>query len=348
MTFDVNLTDTSAAIIGGSLIAIASTLNLLFNGKITGLSGIFFGLASCEKNSNWKLAFLNGMLITSCGMKKFSRKNFFNTHEEFLGDISLIGLIISAFLVGLGTKLANGCTSGHGVCGISRLSLRSIVAVTVFMLTGVGVATLRYHFPFFSNGNLVKLAMELNTPLIETIFMIIFCVNFLIFFFKCVYEKDYTKGMEFVLSFLFGCIFSAGLIISGMCQRTKILDFLTISPNWDISLLYVMLSAVVINFFTFYYIIKIREKPIISDSLQLPSNKDINLQLIIGSFIFGIGWGIGGLCPGPALVASILYIPHMMIFLVFLALGQFFCVFVEDKIIKWISSKIYGKLIELK
>lgn len=348
MTFNINLTDTSAAILGGSLIAIASTLNLLFNGKITGISGIFFGIVSLENNSNWKLAFLNGMLVTSCFMKKFSQKNFFNTQEEFLGNISLIGLIISAFLVGFGTKLGNGCTSGHGVCGMPRLSLRSIVAVCVFMSSGVVIATLRYHFPFFSQGNLLDLAIDSNTPLVETSFMIIFGLIFLFFFIKCLFENDYIKAIEILLSFLFGCIFSAGLIISGMCKRTKILDFLTISYNWDISLLYVMITAVIINFFTFYYIIRIREKPIINDSLQLPKNKDINLQLIIGSLIFGIGWGIGGLCPGPALVSSVLYIPHMMIYIIFLVLGQFFCVVAENIIIKWIKSKLERKLIELK
>lgn len=341
-----SLSENSAAIIGGALIAISSSLNLLFNGKITGMSGMFFGLVSCEKNANWRLAFLNGMLITSCGMKMFYNKNYFDSTENFLGDISLLGLIISAFLVGFGTKLANGCTSGHGVCGIPRFSKRSIVAVLLFMTSGIGISTLRNYYPFFKKGNLVKLASDLNISLIERIFLIILCVNFLVLLFRNIYKNDYVKGMEFLLSFIFGGIFSAGLIISGMCKRSKIINFLTISSNWDISLLYVMMSAVVINLFTFNYIIKVKEKPIINDSLELPTNKDINATLIIGSLIFGIGWGIGGLCPGPAMVNSFLYIPHMFIFLIFLALGQFFSIYVETKIIKWISAKIYGKLIE--
>jgi len=346
MSYYFSLSDNSAAILGGALIAISSSLNLLFNGKITGMSGIFFGLISFEKNAMWKLAFLNGMLIMSCGMKKFIHNSYYNSTEEFLGDISILGLIISAFLVGFGTKLANGCTSGHGVCGIPRLSMRSIVAVTLFMASGFGISTLRNYYPFFNKGNLVKLASDLNTPLIETIFLILLCLKFLILLFRCIYKNDYIKGMEFILSFIFGGIFSAGLIISGMCKRTKIINFLTISSNWDISLLYVMLSAVIINLITFNYIIKIKEKPILNDSLQLPTNKDINASLIIGSLVFGIGWGIGGLCPGPALVDCFLYIPHMIIFLVFLALGQYFSIYVETKIIKWISGKIYGKLIE--
>jgi hypothetical protein len=160
------------------------------------------------------------------------------------------------------------------------------------------------------------------------------------------FKKDWGKVIEHILNSLFGAIFAAGLIISGMCQRTKILAFLTIYIGWDISLLFVMLSAVIVNYFTFYYIINILKKPIFNDSLQLPTNKDITPSLIIGSLIFGLGWGIGGLCPGPALVDSYIYIPHMLIFLFMVAIGQHSAVPIENLVKKLMVKKAYGNLVE--
>ena len=77
---------------------------------------------------------------------------FFDEKDLLVKDLNLGGFVLAAFLVGFGTKMGNGCTSGHGVCGLPRLSIRSLVAVCLFMFTGIAIATLRFHEPFLNNS----------------------------------------------------------------------------------------------------------------------------------------------------------------------------------------------------
>ena len=121
-----------SALFGGLLIGFGATIMLLLNGRITGISGMLSGLLPPIKgDSLWRLCFLFGMIL---GVSIFI--NIFP--ESFIPrtNFPLELLIIAGFLVGLGTRLGNGCTSGHGVCGIARLSTRSIIATLVFMISG--------------------------------------------------------------------------------------------------------------------------------------------------------------------------------------------------------------------
>ena len=103
---------------------------------------------------------------------------------------------------------------------------------------------------------------------------------------------------------MFGLIFGFGLLISGMCRPSKVLGLLIInSDRWDPSLAFVMASAVAINVVTFNYILLKISKPTLGSSYSLPSAKGkVDLRLIIGSSIFGLGWGWAGLCPGPGVI----------------------------------------------
>jgi uncharacterized protein len=120
-----------SALAGGVLIGLASVWLLAANGRIAGISGILHGLfARPPGDRGWRLAFLAGLLVAG-----FLWLLFFPTasaHERSLPALALAGL-----LVGFGTRLGGGCTSGHGVCGLGRLSLRSLVAVCVFMAAGM-------------------------------------------------------------------------------------------------------------------------------------------------------------------------------------------------------------------
>lgn len=99
---------------------------------------------------------------------------------------------------------------------------------------------------------------------------------------------------------LIGFLFSLGLGISGMTEPQKIINFLDFSGHWDPSLLFVMLGAVVFHFITYRLIIK-RPTPILDSNWHVPVKKEITPALIVGSALFGIGWGLGGFCPGPAI-----------------------------------------------
>lgn len=103
------------------------------------------------------------------------------------------------------------------------------------------------------------------------------------------------------VSFLVGLIFAIGLALSGMTQPQKIIDFL--NPwNWDPSLLFVMMGAVGVHALS-YPLVRRRSSPLLDTQWHIPTRKDLTPRLIIGSMLFGIGWGLGGYCPGPGMAS---------------------------------------------
>ena len=119
-------------LIGGLLIGSAAAAYLLINGRIMGASGIIGGLADGSGRSTWaeRVAFLSGLVLIPYFLSIVTG----GAETHLTSNWAVI--IVAGLLVGLGTRMANGCTSGHGVCGISRLSLRGIVATVFYILAG--------------------------------------------------------------------------------------------------------------------------------------------------------------------------------------------------------------------
>lgn len=118
---------------GGMIIGLAATIMLLFLGRVTGISGIISGiLKTPSDDSGWRFSFLAGLLIGGGVLKLLIPSTFM-----IISNSSLYDYAIGGFLVGLGTVMGSGCTSGHGVCGISRLSLRSVIATITFIGFGI-------------------------------------------------------------------------------------------------------------------------------------------------------------------------------------------------------------------
>ena len=132
------------SLMGGILIGIAATIIFFVNGRIMGISGILGNLIITKETDQkfWRIIFILGVLI---GPLIFILL-FKEIKSEMVANTTL--LIISGFLVGLGTSLGNGCTSGHGICGLSRFSIRSIVATLVFVISGMITV-------YFISGNLL-------------------------------------------------------------------------------------------------------------------------------------------------------------------------------------------------
>lgn len=125
--------------------------------------------------------------------------------------------------------------------------------------------------------------------------------------------------MRPVFGFLSGLVFGIGLIISGMANPAKVLNFLDIFGAWDPSLAFVMGGASVTAFIG-YRLVWQRERPVLMDGFDIPSANNIDKNLLLGAAIFGIGWGIGGFCPGPAWTAlpiaatgTLIFVPAMLI-----------------------------------
>lgn len=104
------------------------------------------------------------------------------------------------------------------------------------------------------------------------------------------------------IAFIVGLLFALGLGISGMTQPQKVIGFLEIGPGWNPALIFVMLAAIPIHFLAFRFI-KGQRAPFLDSKLHLPDAQEISKSLIIGSVLFGVGWGLGGYCPGPAIAS---------------------------------------------
>jgi uncharacterized protein len=121
-----------SALAGGGLIGLSASVLLLVNGRIAGISGILAGLVHAPGDRAWRLAFVSGLLAAAPLAGLLLPQHVFPAAlpPEMQEGLRLL---VAGLLVGVGTRMANGCTSGHGVCGLARLSLRSLAAVAVFM-----------------------------------------------------------------------------------------------------------------------------------------------------------------------------------------------------------------------
>ena len=125
---------------------------------------------------------------------------------------------------------------------------------------------------------------------------------------------------EKIFSLLSGIIFGVGLVISGMTNPGKVIGFLSITHNWDASLIFVMGGAIIVTS-PFFYLLKNKNQTVLGLNINLPQKKDMDKKILIGSSLFGIGWGLIGLCPGPAISATALFEPITIIFLISMLAG---------------------------
>ena len=129
---------------GGILIGISASMMLLFSGRIAGVSGIFGGMLFQQgKERAWRLSFITGLIGGGILLYAINAEFFENSSGR-----GLLAVNIAGFLVGIGTRVGGGCTSGHGVCGIGRLSVRSIVATVTFVFAGMVAVVLVKFFSF--------------------------------------------------------------------------------------------------------------------------------------------------------------------------------------------------------
>lgn len=119
---------------------------------------------------------------------------------------------------------------------------------------------------------------------------------------------------ENVISLVAGLIFGLGLGLSQMIDRDRVLGFLDVAGNWDPTLLFVLGGAVGVTVITFRFILRLPH-PLLSKTFYLPTKKSIDMSLILGAVIFGVGWGIAGYCPGPGIAALVLGIWNPILFM---------------------------------
>lgn len=124
-----------------------------------------------------------------------------------------------------------------------------------------------------------------------------------------------------VIALISGLLFGLGLSISQMVDRERVLGFLDVAGKWDATLMFVLGGAVGVTLITFRFILKLKH-PLFEQKFYLPSRQDIDLKLILGAVIFGIGWGIGGYCPGPAVTYLLQLSVNPIIFIIAFIIGS--------------------------
>ena len=128
-------------LIGGAVIGLSAAILLLFKGRVAGVSGILNGLFTKQKTETlWRLLFLIGIILGPLFARQFGSQLPINI------ELSWQNVLLGAFFVGFGTNLAGGCTSGHGICGVGRFSLRSISATVVFMSVAMMTVFISQYF----------------------------------------------------------------------------------------------------------------------------------------------------------------------------------------------------------
>ncbi|ESK94570.1 family integral membrane protein [Moniliophthora roreri MCA 2997] len=221
-------------------------------------------------------------------------------------------VLLSGLLVGVGTRMANGCTSGHMISGLSRLSKRSITATLTFFAAGVPVSRLlhsslppRYASEPFALDSYAKTLLAAQAiPLLLVSLLYLRTPsppssentdpNA---------EKASSSTSRLLTFWATGVEFALALRLSELSDPTKVISFLLlpIHPAFDPSLMFLALGALPASF-CLYHFCRGPEKPRLGGTWSISKGGLVDTKLVVGAAFFGVGWGISGICPGPALV----------------------------------------------
>mmetsp|Transcript_109396 Transcript_109396/g.315066 ORF Transcript_109396/g.315066 Transcript_109396/m.315066 type:complete len:392 (-) Transcript_109396:95-1270(-) len=295
-----------AALFGGTVLGATVAFKTGCSGGVVGIAGITRGFMT--KPVVGKAAFIAGLVLAGVVLR-FTLDGYEPVPPENLSSEDRVKLFLrfggGGLLVGLGTAMANGCTSGHGLTGLARLSPRSWVAVPTFMAAAVLVGTLlgtasdlppdpvtQAEAPEWQEAALwAGCALGAIAMAAAASFIARRCASAEALFW-------WKAGAEAFAGFAFG----TGLTISTMVRPSKVTSFLDLgSGAWDPSLGFVMGGGLMVTF-PFFQILERQgfSGPVLGGAFDLPPrNKMPDRFLVLGSAIFGTGWGVCGLCPGP-------------------------------------------------
>lgn len=340
-------------VLGGALIGLSAGAMLLFNGDVMGASGIISSLLLSprkllsESSQAWRITFLAGLAL--------STKMYLHVvgdlvlSESVLHTVTLkpIGYVIAGFLVGFGTRLSNGCTSGHGICGLARFSKRSFYATLTFMASGALSASLFSPLLRLPSSTPSEIAFPTETTrLIGTALTSIIAIMFVPVVARAWlhrprpgaadYHKECNAAAKLFPAMACGSLFALGLIKSGMIYPSRVSNFLRVSnglSEWDPTLAFVMAGGLSVSALAYHYVKghgytcspDALDCPLSqkngnhppsdkgSSNFNVPTNANIDRRLILGAVLFGFGWGLGGICPGPAMVQLVHGYPSVLL-----------------------------------
>ena len=302
------------SLLGGLTLGVLVVGQLIISGKVLGISGAVKGIVEGDR-SPWRVLFVSGLVLGGVVMKMGLYPEAFGAG---IASVAVSRMAAAGLLVGTGTSLGNGCTSGHGICGNARLSVRSFISTLTFMFFGavaaavLGTASLEGVGP-----GLVVAAPPDPAVMSKAVGLLVSAVAFVGSLSAAAHvikaKKEPTEGdarlamrLQDVAEFGIGFFFALGLGISGMTKPEKVSSFLSVfAGTFDPSLIFVMGGALLVALPGYQLVLRtqIMDQPLCCSTFSLPTNREINVQLLVGSMMFGLGWGTAGLCPGPGLVS---------------------------------------------
>lgn len=322
------------ALCGGAILGVAAIAKLMLTGRLLGVSASVKRPAQGEFFS-WDFAFLGGLLAAGA----FHVATAGPLPAEPMVGVGRA--LLAGSLVGAGSAMGNGCTSGHGICGNARLSPRSMAYIGVFMLVGFIAATVFDTAGALNIASASAINSTTIPSLASLSVWAAFAAASVGAFIGlgalatsvkaadgAAYATDELSGglvsgmqselkppwqptigprkrlVNVVADGLVGFVFGTGLIISRMTRPVKVAGFLSaLHPAWDPSLALVMGGALALCAPGFYFIQKYQKAPVCSLEFGFSSNSKLDKRLMAGGVMFGAGWGLGGICPGPSIVA---------------------------------------------
>ncbi|KAG2158293.1 uncharacterized protein EDB93DRAFT_658204 [Suillus bovinus] len=298
-------------LLGGIGIALSVHSLLVLNGSVLGVSAFVHRSIRGDKAA---MASVVGLVLGGIVAGIIGNVDTLEPHTVS----PLLRMVFSGLLVGIGTRLANGCTSGHMICGLSRFSLRyaldspfrylwihymesSLVATVTFFASAVATT----YFAHDALGTSVSFDWTLDNQGRQFLGAIL-SLGTLWLAYTCSALKNGStlrlSILRYLASFLTPLAFAFSLRLGNMVDPHRVLAFLALplSSAFDPTLAFVAGSALPLA--TLLYRYAHVEQPKLGGKWNIPTSPKIDLRLILGSVIFGIGWGIAGICPGPALV----------------------------------------------
>lgn len=321
-------TDIQSSIIGGVIIGTVASSYLVLTGRVTGLSSYIEASIIDRYEGHdkvWRLFYMAGLLTGGAGLAMYLPLSFY--HGALV--VKPVTVYLAGFLTGFGTRLGNGCTSGHGLMGLARFSPRSLSAVISFMTTGIITASLTrsltyrdyfytlnekghdnaghswlYYGPVIASftASIVISSLQNRRSMFSGLQSIINGFS------------DVKIMKDMLIPTLSGLLFAVGLGIGGMANSAKVHEFLDFNGvnGWDYSLVGVLGAGVAMNAVNIAIMRHFNIKTVcdphckgLSGKIKVgivPENTQLDSKILVGSALFGIGWGLTGVCPGPALI----------------------------------------------
>lgn len=314
--------DLTSALIGGCFVGSACGSYMLLGGHIAGSSGHMKALIVGPREAN-KIAYLLGMVMAAI-VFSFALPDVFEQVDDPKDVLAYTLLVVGGIANGFGTNLGGGCTSGHGLCGISRLSLRSMVATPTFLLTAAVTATLSHGIPW--PPTLLPIIPPCAAKLTAAWYAVAGLAPLYILLGVLAGNPGGTSQStrELVLGGTVGLTFGIGLCIGGMIRPSVVIHALTPAP-FDLTLWVLFMSALAVTFglYRLAACLGVDAASLVCErdidaakapgatvasviaGWASPQLSSVDRRLLIGEVMFGVGWGLTGFCPGPLLVGFV-------------------------------------------